>query len=241
MNQGRVARRHRHTRDRNLSQWLMVEHVSALLEQYRANVVLDVGSNRGQYAHRLRRSGYRGWIVSFEPVPSVFAKLQAASQRDKRWRVAPVALGEHDGEADIHVAPGNLSSLLEPSDYGRSRYTKLRTLETQRIQVRRLEGLLPEVLPPAVEPRIFLKLDTQGYDLQVFAGLGAWQERLVGLQSEVALLRIYDGMPRLPEALATYENAGYEVSGLYPVSREASTARVLEYDCVMVRAAALHE
>jgi hypothetical protein len=48
-------------------------------------------------------------------------------------------------------------------------------------------------------------------------------------------MKIYEGMPRLPEALGVYEHAGFEVSGFYPVSREAATARVLEFDCVLVR------
>jgi hypothetical protein len=61
-------------------------------------------------------------------------------------------------------------------------------------------------------------------------------DQVVALQSEVALLTIYEHMPRMQEALATYEAAGFEVTGLYPVSREARTGRTLEYDCVMVRA-----
>ena len=59
------------------------------------------------------------------------------------------------------------------------------------------------------------------------------------MQAELALMTIYEGMPRLPGALADYEAAGFEVTALYPVSRERRTARVLEFDCVMVRAGAL--
>ena len=52
-------------------------------------------------------------------------------------------------------------------------------------------------------------------------------------------MQIYEGMPRLPEALAVYEKAGLEVSAFYPVTRHARTGRVLEFDCVMVRADAV--
>jgi hypothetical protein len=38
----------------------------------------------------------------------------------------------------------------------------------------------------------------------------------------------------MPEALDTYEAAGFEVSGLFPVTREPD-GRVIEYDCMMVR------
>ena len=55
----------------------------------------------------------------------------------------------------------------------------------------------------------------------------------------MALLTIYAHMPRLPEALQVYEEAGFEVAGMYPVTREGRTGRVLEFDCLMVRVDAL--
>jgi hypothetical protein len=81
-------------------------------------------------------------------------------------------------------------------------------------------------------------MDTQGYDLEVFAGLGRWGEHVVGLQSEVAAIPLYTGMPRMAEAIARYEAAGFELTGLFPLSRHEPTGRVIEFDCVMVRAAA---
>ena len=88
-------------------------------------------------------------------------------------------------------------------------------------------------------PRPFLKLDTQGFDLDVFKGAGDAIDRFVGLQSELSLMEIYKGMPGMQESLAAYEEAGFEIAALYPVSRQTRTARVLEYDCVMVRASAV--
>ena len=99
--------------------------------------------------------------------------------------------------------------------------------------------MLDELLAGLDEPRPYLKLDTQGFDLDVFAGAGDAIRRFVGMQSELALMEIYKGMPRMQDALAAYEGAGFEVAALYPVSRQTRTARVLEYDCVMVRASVL--
>jgi hypothetical protein len=52
-------------------------------------------------------------------------------------------------------------------------------------------------------------------------------------------MQIYEGMPRLPDALAVYEKAGFDVAAMYPVSRQGKTGRVLEFDCVMVRGSLL--
>jgi hypothetical protein len=107
------------------------------------------------------------------------------------------------------------------------------------VPVRRLDHLLDEALAGLSGPRPFLKMDTQGFDVEVFRGLGDRTREFVGLQSEVALMQLYEGMPRLPEALAVYESAGFEISGMYPVNRENRSGRVLEFDCLMVRADAL--
>ena len=230
-------------RDKAVSDWLFQENLSGLLRKYRVDVVLDVGANRGQYARRLRRAGYTGRIVSFEPVPEVFALLAERAAGDDLWDVHQMALGRERAELDMHVLPGSLSvfsSLLPSSAYGADRYEHMAdATEVRQVPVRRLDEVLDELLPAGPPPRVLLKLDTQGFDLQAFAGLGERVGDVVALQSEVALLTIYADMPRLPEALQVYEQAGFEVAGMYPVTREGRTGRVLEFDCLLVRADAL--
>jgi FkbM family methyltransferase len=233
-----VARKNRLELERALHAFLLPEHLAGLLAHYRVDCVLDVGANRGQYARLLRRAGYRGQIVSFEPVPDVFAALDEAAASDDRWSVHQMALGRTDGTTTMHVVPGTMSSMLAPSEYGTGRYKQLREVTEVEVPVRRLDGLV-DSLPELQGRRLFLKMDTQGYDLEAFAGLGDRVEHVVGLQSEVALLTIYDDMPRLPDALPVYEAAGFGVTAFYPVTREWRTWRVLEFDCIMARAGAL--
>jgi FkbM family methyltransferase len=229
--------------------WLEVEqglarnvaqrHVAALLAMYRVNCVLDVGAHRGQFGSSLRAAGYEGRIASFEPVAEAFDALRAAARHDPAWTVYPYALGRQDGTISMNVVPGTLSSVLPPTAFGARRYRRLRRPDVREVPVRRLDTVLDEVLAGVGTPRAYLKLDTQGYDLEVFAGLGARGADVVAMQSELALLEIYERMPRMPEALGLYEAAGFQVTALYPVSREMRTGRVLEFDCVMARADAV--
>lgn len=211
------------------------EHVPWVLRRLRANVVLDVGANVGQYATRLREAGFRGRIVSFEPVSETADALRRAAAGDKRWFVRQHALGQEDTTAEIHLA-GTMSSLLGASEFGRGWKAKLEDQQTETIEVRRLDGVLDEALAGVRNPRVFLKMDTQGFDLDVLRGAGDRLAEVVGLQSEVACLQLYDGMPRLPEQLTAYEAEGFELSGIFPVSRHIRSMRVIELDVVMVRA-----
>jgi FkbM family methyltransferase len=220
---------------------LAARHVAWLLRRYNINCVLDVGANIGQFAQELRHHGYDGYIISFEPVPQFVDKLRALAAKDDRWTVHQLALGSTEGSLPIRVQH-SLSSALTATEYGRRRFASLEKFaddEQIDVPLRRLDAILDEVLaqPAAAgvgEPRIFLKMDTQGFDLEAFRGLGDRAKEILAIQSEVALLTIYEGMPRMPEALATYEAAGFEISGLFPVTREPD-GRVIEYDCMMVR------
>jgi FkbM family methyltransferase len=239
LTRGRRRWRTTMTTERELMQVFLPQVLMAHFDRYAVNCVFDVGANRGQYARRLRRAGYRGRIVSFEPVPDEFARLRAAAADDPAWIVHDVALGASDGTLEMHVVPGTLSSPLPATEFGEQRFPALRGTTRHEVPVRRLADLMDEVLAGLPDPRPFLKMDTQGYDVEVFRGLGDRAAEFVGLQSEVALMQLYEGMPRLADALAVYEAAGFEVSGMYPVNREERSGRVLEFDCLMVRADAL--
>ncbi len=218
------------------------EHIAWVLRRLKINCVLDVGANRGQYAKRLRRAGYTGRIVSFEPLPGVAARLKKAAARDPEWRVFRCALGQERGETEMSIAGGQarMSSLLPPSDFGKSWAAKLRgDSETAPVSIRRLDELFAEAIAGITEPRVYLKLDTQGYDLQAFAGAGDCIQDVIGMQSEVSSVQMYEGMPRLTEQIATYESAGFALTGMFPVIVDRPTLRVIEFDAVMIRADAL--
>ena len=233
------GRRHPAQEQRALGDYLARQHVAWLLRKLEINCVLDVGANVGQYAQLLRSEGYAGRIVSFEPVAALADELRRTAEGDPEWSVVQDALGEVDEETEINVRPGSMSSLLPSSDFGKGWSDRLREAESETISVRRLEGLFADAVAGIDEPRVYLKLDTQGYDLQAFAGAGETLKQIAGLQSEVSCVPIYDHMPRLPEQIAAYEAEGFEITGMFPVTRHRSTLRVIEFDVTMVRADAV--
>ncbi len=226
--------------ERQLSRLLADEHVAFLLRQLQVNCVIDVGANTGQYGRMLRDFGYTGRIVSFEPVEDCLIKLRAAADGDPDWIVYPMALGDEDTTTEILSTPGKtLSSLLPATEFGKNFNAKLADPVRQQVDVRRLDGLYEEIVEGIPEPRVYLKMDTQGFDLPAFRGAGDRVEEILAMQSEVACVPIYDGMPRLPDQLEVYESRGFEVSGMYMVSRDFPTLRVIEFDMTLVRRGAV--
>ena len=234
-----AARRSAGRVQRGLGDFTASVKLAQTLRALDINVVIDVGANRGQFAQRLREAGYRGRIASFEPLSGFVAELEEAAASDDAWEVFPYALGEEDGQTEINVDSGPLSSLLPSSEFGREWNDRLRETRRETIQVRRLDGLFDLALGDVVEPRVFLKLDTQGFDLHAFRGAGGRIKEVLGLLSEVCCVPIYEGMPRLTEQIAEYEAAGFEIAGMFPVTVHHATLRVIEFDALMVRAQAV--
>ncbi|MDP3891596.1 FkbM family methyltransferase [Nocardioides sp.] len=218
-----------------MGNYLGEEHIGWVLRALGVNCVLDVGANTGQFARRLRGVGYAGRIVSFEPVSAVAAELRVHAADDPDWWVRDIATGDTDTTTEINVVPGTMSSLLPASEFGQQWSERLRDSHTESVDVRRLDGLLDELTDGIEDPRVFLKMDTQGYDLPTLAGVGDRLDDILGLQSELSCLPIYEGMPRLAEQLTAYESHGFELSALFPVTRERGTLRLIEVDAVMVR------
>lgn len=209
----------------------------AVFQKLAINCVLDVGANVGQYATALRQFGYAGWIISFEPVQRCFDQLRARAACDPKWRVYPWALGSHDGEATINVTQWPVfSSFLQPDPRALARFESVNSVvATERVSMRRLDSVVSTCLEGIVAPSLYLKLDTQGFDLSVIEGATAVLSRIKGLQTEVAFRKIYLQMDDVTQSLHALAAKGFEVVDFNPVTRELDGLRVIEMDCFMVR------
>eukprot|EP01037_Dinobryon_pediforme_P025435 gene25435-27589_t len=109
-----------------------------LLREQGITHVIDVGANVGQFAQKLRYAGYRGAILSVEPVSSVHDQLRAHAARDATWSVLPRAAGgDRDGTVTINIlADSTLSSTLTSLHQA--------TIAHETVDLRRLDTLLEE-------------------------------------------------------------------------------------------------
>jgi FkbM family methyltransferase len=211
------------------------EHLAELFARIRPECVLDVGANAGQYGERLRQHGYRGWIVSFEPVRAVFEELAARAGRDERWRALNFALGARDETRTIGVAHvSQLSSFREANDYAMAEFPgESDVAHTEEVQIRTLDGCIAEVLEGLPHDRVHMKLDTQGWDLEVLSGAAGVAGRLVGMQLEASVLPIYEQQPSFTHTIETVRALGFDLTGIYAVNAD-SLGRLIEVDCVFI-------
>ena len=213
------------------------QHLDKLLRHYEVNALIDVGANRGQYRDFLRMEvGYAGRILSYEPQPACYEILRQRSSNDASWDVRNLALGASQGELSLNVTAGDsMSSFLKPENTHVNGFEKWsRVRETVVVPVTTLDAELDQAQNTMLrESRIYLKLDTQGFDLNVLRGARDSLSRVVCVQSELSVKPMYEDMPNYREVIDFLAEAGFELSGVFPVNHDANLA-VIELDGLFI-------
>lgn len=215
---------------------LLALHLSHLLPRYGINCVLDVGAREGEFGWWLRGTGYTGRIVSYEPIAAHVSTLRALAERDGNWEVRPYALGAEDTTAALNVTQlTHFSSFREPGELAAASYTEeTRVVGRPEVAVHRLDGVFDDAVAGIDDPRVYLKLDTQGWDLEVLRGAEGCLDRVTALQSEMSFRALYVDMPSFAEAWDAVSGYGFEMSGVFPIT-VGRDLRLIEADCVAVR------
>lgn len=243
----RLARYRRELRDRMLAvrlgltgrqhQYGEIVALRRFIAHFGVDCVLDVGANAGQYANMLRRDvGYGGAILSFEPNPQVFARLEQAARRDKNWQVFHLALSDSDGEAQFNImAADQFSSLNAPSAALEPIFAE-RNKVAQSISVpcARLDTLLAQTPMVANARAVLLKMDTQGHDAAVCAGAGAQLAMMTGVQTELAVRALYAGGQDYRAMIALLADAGFAPNAMF-ANNKGHFPLLVEMDGLFVR------
>jgi FkbM family methyltransferase len=209
--------------------------LAAMLAHFGVNLVLDVGANHGQFASSLRRCGYHGRMLSFEPLEEAHARLLIAARGDANWEIAPrVAIGEQDGEIEIHVSGNSVSSsILEMLDTHADSAPASRYVARERVRISTLDGIAGSALGLGVVP--FLKIDTQGYEDKVLNGAAEVLAKVRGVQLELSFVPLYNGQQLFGLLMERLRALGFCVWGIRPGLCDPASGRMLQVDAVLFR------
>ena len=217
--------------------WPEDDFSAQLFAKLKPDCVFDVGANAGQHGHHLRSSGFKGTIFSFEPNPRAFASLQATASSDPLWHCYPIALGAEKAILDFNVmALDVLSSFNTLKDDASVAFIGGReVLHTIPVEVDTLNAVVPDLRARHGFSNPFLKIDTQGHDLEVLRGGREVLPVFLGLLGEVSILPLYEESRPIGDSLAAFRAAGFYVVGLFNVHPEARLRQMVECNCYCIR------
>lgn len=181
--------------------------------------ILDVGANDGASALKFHEAFPEATIHSFEPGAAAFSALTAACAKFPNIRTHKLALGSSSGEATLYLtAHSTMSSLIRPDS----------TTGEEHVIVTTLDAFTTEHGMTSVD---LLKIDAEGYDLEVLRGASRLLDR-GGVKFVLAEVGFHPDDERhvlFDDVRAYLMPLGFRVYGFYDQQLEWSGENRLRY------------
>lgn len=193
-------------------------------------IAIDVGANAGEVSARLLKAGYS--VYAFEPYQPAFDKLAKRLGTDPNFHAFPFAIGPSDATRNLHIAKAVAGaekydtslfhSLVEHSLGADLTFDSVAPVTVRSIDSLRRSGEIPARSG-------ILKIDTEGFDLEVIRGIGDANYPVVMTEYwDPAHVFGVSGHGSLPEIVAEMSRRGY---GWYVVIYHLDEAGKISYYC----------
>ena len=187
-----------------------IEHLAAI-KPLEIGSCIDVGANIGQFSALVSYLHPKAVIFAFEPLPEACEKFRSGLS-NPRTSLTACGIGKISGSRRLHVTTrANSSSFLLP---GRNQSRAFGVVEcnTLEVPIKRLD----EVLSSDRLPRpVLLKLDVQGFELDVLEGADALIKAIDYCYLELSYVELYEGQPLAAEVLRYLFSRGFELAGVF--------------------------
>ena len=203
-------------------------------DRFGIDLVFDVGANTGQFAQQIRASGFKGHLVSFEPLSDAHRKLCASAAHDPLWSVHErCALGGEDGVTELNIAGNSVSSsILAMTGIHSAAAPGSGYVGKEMAPLVKLDSIAKRYLERGQRP--FLKIDTQGFEWPVLAGAQTTLPLIRGVLCELSLVVLYEGQHLWREMIDRLEGMGFTLWGLQPSFMDQH-GRNLQTDAIFFR------
>lgn len=178
--------------------------------------IIDVGA-RGGLSWQWAPFKHLITTVLVEPDPAEAAALVEKLKGEGLGgvKVIPKGLGARNGTAELNLLRNpECSSILEPNLPWLARFPESERFTTAKRIPIELSTLDSELAALGVTQCDFLKLDVQGYELEVLAGASAAVRQCLVLEAETSFSEIYKGQPLFAQIDSALRQLGFSLIDL---------------------------
>jgi FkbM family methyltransferase len=162
-----------------------------LLNEFNITDIIDVGAIFGLYGLETRAIGFKGNIYSFEPLSFLFNKQEKASKKDLNWKINNFVLGNVSEKKSINISKNYFSnSFLDQKKELVQQVSDIKYVSSEIVEIKTLHQVFHSIYKNI--KKIFLKIDTQGFEKAVLNGAKGSLKQIKGLQLEMSLNPLYE-------------------------------------------------
>ena len=205
------------------------------LKHFDCNYLIDVGANTGQFALSIHKAGFKGSILSFEPLPDAWITLSKRVALDKSWNLNPrCAVGDYNGTTIFNVSKNSVSSSVldiahnhidaAPSSY---------FIDKIDVPIITLDSIdFPVNLS---DTSIALKVDVQGFEMSVLKGAQSLLDNVSIIILELSFSYLYSEQTSWQDMIAFLSTKGFQIWSIQPGFTNNKTGQMLQADGIFVR------
>lgn len=152
--------------------------------------IYDIGANAGTWTLLAKAVFPEATVEAFEPLARHCADFGTALQGISGVRLHPIALGSENGSESLRVMGSSDSSSMLPLAVASRTQFGAEEVEQVRVEMRRLDDCRSEL---GLEFPDLIKLDVQGYEMEVLKGATACLAQAKAVVVEVSFVEYYEG------------------------------------------------
>ena len=181
-------------------------------------ICFDVGANEGQTIKLLQEVFRSPRIYAFEPSSEVFTKLRSRKYRSDVF-LYNFALGRQNSQEEfINYEDSRLSSFFPLSTDEESQFGHLKIKAKESVEIKTIDWFLTRYQINEID---LLKVDTQGYDLQVLQGASESFRRgsIRNVYVELNFLKLYENQADAQQITRFLTEHNFHLVDYYEKSR----------------------
>jgi FkbM family methyltransferase len=200
-----------------------IEHLP-VLRGFQFDTVLDIGANRGQFTILARQLWPSSEILSFEPLSEPADRLARSIRATDRTQLFRFALGDVPDTSAMQISRrDDSSSLLRIGEQQLDVFPGTGVKGEANVEVRRLDSL---VGTSSLGRRTLVKLDVQGYELNVLRGMGELLASCDVFLIELSFVELYEGQALAHEVIGWLHERGFSLVALgVPITRDGQVVQ----------------
>ena len=183
--------------------------IDTLLKHHKPTVLYDIGAHNGDWSQIILESIPNDiYIALFEPQKIHFNKLEELFGEKNNKHLFNVALGS-SSESGIMKGGGASASLLDANDAQHAIFPN--SFNTNAIEETPIFTLDEIIEKHQLRFPDVIKIDVQGFELDVFKGAGNALKNTKYIIAELSFISLYQNQPQLTELLQFLEYSNFKI------------------------------
>lgn len=203
------------------------------LQQFGVETILDIGANVGKFALMMNKILGNKTIYCFEPLKDCFEHLVNNTKHIDNIQCFNIGLGSNNKTVTIyHNEFSPSSSLLEMSTLHKQAFPYTKNSVEEEVKIVSLDEMQSEL---ELNKKILLKIDVQGYELEVLKGADELIRQVDLVIVETSYVELYKDQPLYDDIYQYFLTRKFQYMGNFGQFSNPSTGEILQGDAIFFK------